>query len=57
MVTKSHTSLNKPATCRPADTGLSKYVWLFVPHGKKGLRELNVCETNNLGNKNLWTGP
>ena len=29
------------------DAGLFKYIWLFVPPGTKGLRELNICETEN----------
>ena len=44
MVTKGHTSLNKPAVL---DTGLLKYLWPFFPPGTKGLRKLNICETKN----------
>ena len=29
------------------DAGLFKYVWPFVPPGKKGLREWNICKTKN----------
>ena len=30
------------------DTCLFKYVWPFVPSAAKRLRELNICETENL---------
>ena len=30
-----------------SNTGLFKYVWLFIPLDTKGLGELNICEIKN----------